>query len=194
MHEKPKVLITGCSSGLGVFLADKFEKEGHEVLRHNGKHHFDLNNQNDVLSLAEEAKNFGVSILINNAAIVCPDLEFKDYSFELIDKMINVNLRAPICLTLSLLPHLSNIININSIVGLEIKKNRTLYSATKWGMRGFFNSLKTNSEAKILDVYPSNIQTTPDRLNALDVHFVVDSIYNAYISEQTELILDGRNL
>ena len=42
---------------------------------------------------------------------------------------------------------------------MEIKKNRTLYSATKWGMRGFFNSLKTNSSAKVLDVYPSNIQT-----------------------------------
>jgi short-subunit dehydrogenase len=194
MHDKPKVLITGCSSGLGVFLAEKFEKEGHKVLRHNGKLHFDLSNQNEVLSLAEEAKKFGVSILINNAAIVCPDFEFENYSFDLIDKMIDVNLRAPIILTLSLLPELKNIININSIVGLEIKKNRTLYSATKWGMRGFFNSFKTNSSAKVLDVYPSNIQTTPDRLNALDINFVVDSIYNAYVVEQTELILDGRNL
>jgi short-subunit dehydrogenase len=122
MHDKPKVLITGCSSGLGVFLAEKFEKEGHKVLRHNGKLHFDLSNQNEVLSLAEEAKKFGVSILINNAAIVCPDFEFENYSFDLIDKMIDVNLRAPIILTLSLLPELKNIININSIVGLEIKK------------------------------------------------------------------------
>ena len=194
MHDKPKVLITGCSSGLGVFLAEKFEKEGHEVFRHNGKLHFDLDSQNEVLSLAEEAKNFDVSILINNAAIVCPDINFEDYSVELIDKMINVNLRAPLVLTLSLLPKLKNIININSIVGLEIKKNRTLYSATKWGMRGFFNSFKTNSNAKVLDVYPSNIQTSPERLNALDINYVVESIYNAYITEQTELILDGRNL
>ena len=89
MHDKPKVLITGCSSGLGVFLAEKFEKEGHKVLRHNGKLHFDLSNQNEVLSLAEEAKKFGVSILINNAAIVCPDFEFENYSFDLIDKMID---------------------------------------------------------------------------------------------------------
>ena len=75
MESKHKVLITGCSSGLGKYLAEKFEKEGHQVLRHNGKLHYDLNNQSEVLSLSEEAKSFGVSILINNAAIVCPDIK-----------------------------------------------------------------------------------------------------------------------
>jgi short-subunit dehydrogenase len=192
MQSKPKVLITGCSSGLGKYLAEKFEKEGHQVLRHNGRLHFDLNKQSEVLSLSEEAKNFGVSILINNAAIVCPDLKFDDYSVNKIDEMINVNLKAPIILTLDLLPVLKNIININSIVGLEIKKNRTMYSATKWGLRGFYNSFKINSKAKVLDVYPSNIQTSPERTNALDIDFVVNSIYDAYLSDQTELILDGR--
>jgi hypothetical protein len=44
----------------------------------------------------------------------------------------------------------------------------------------------------VLDVYPSNIQTSPERTNALDIDFVVNSIYDAYLSEQTELILDGR--
>ena len=91
-----------------------------------------------------------------------------------------------------ILPVLKNIININSIVGLEIKKNRTMYSATKWGLRGFYNSFKINSKAKVLDVYPSNIQTSPERTNALDIDFVVNSIYDAYLSDQTELILDGR--
>ncbi len=194
MQSKPKVLITGCSSGLGKYLAEKFEKEGHQVLRHNGRLHFDLNKQSEVLSLSEEAKNFGVSILINNAAIVCPDLKFDDYSVNKIDEMINVNLRAPITLTLDLLPKLKNIININSIVGLEIKKNRTMYSATKWGLRGFYNSFKINSDAKVLDVYPSNIKTSAERTNALDIDFVVNSIYDAYVSGQTELILDGRIL
>jgi len=194
MYDKPKVLITGCSSGLGKFLALKFENEGHQVFRHNGKFHFDLNNQDEIFLLAQEAKKLGVSVLINNAAIVCPDLEFEKYSVDLVNSMINVNLRAPIALTLYLLDDLKNIININSIVGLEIKKNRTMYSATKWGMRGFYNSFKLNSNAKVLDVYPSNIQTTPERLNALDINYVADSIYQAYITDQAELILDGRVL
>lgn len=194
MHDKPKVLITGCSSGLGLFLAAKFEREGHQVLRHNGKFDFDLNDQNEILSLAEKAKKFGVSVLVNNAAIVCPDINFESYSIDLINQMINVNLKAPLFLTLSLLPQLEYIVNINSIVGLEVKKNRTLYSATKWGLRGFYNSFKIDSKSKVLDVYPSNIQTTPNRVNALDINFVIDSIYAAYVEEKTELILDGRNL
>ena len=79
------------------------------------------------------------------------------------------------------------------MVGLEVKKPRTLYSATKWGLRGFSNSLKAEKEdLNILDVYPTNIKTTPDRQNAMDVAMVVDKIYSAYINNEKELILDGR--
>ena len=79
------------------------------------------------------------------------------------------------------------------MVGLEVKSPRTLYSATKWGLRGFSNSLKKESkDVSILDIYPTNIKTTPDRLNAMDVHAVVDKIYNAFIKNKEVLILDGR--
>jgi short-subunit dehydrogenase len=79
------------------------------------------------------------------------------------------------------------------MVGLEVKKPRTLYSATKWGLRGFSNSLKLeNEKIKILDVYPTNIKTTPERQNAMDVQKVVDDIYDAYINNKIDLILDGR--
>ena len=67
------------------------------------------------------------------------------------------------------------------MVGLEVKTPRTLYSATKWGLRGFSNSFKKESSVKVLDVYPTNIKTTPDRNNAMDIDWVVDKIYNAFI-------------
>tara|TARA_R110002074_G_scaffold142193_1_gene288652 strand:- start:202 stop:447 length:246 start_codon:yes stop_codon:yes gene_type:complete len=79
------------------------------------------------------------------------------------------------------------------MVGLEVKSPRTLYSASKWGLRGFSNSLKKeNKRISILDVYPTNIKTTPDRINAMDVDIVVDKIYNAFLTKKQELILDGR--
>ena len=107
--------------------------------------------------------------------------------------MINVNLTAPILLTYHLLPQLKNIININSIVGLEVKPFRTMYSATKWGLRGFAQSLKAeNKNINILDVYPTNIKTTPDKQNAMEVDYVIDSIYNSFINKEKTLILDGR--
>ena len=79
------------------------------------------------------------------------------------------------------------------MVGLEYKKPRTLYSATKWGLRGFSNSLKLEtSQMNILDVYTTNIKTTPERENALDANYVVNNIYEAFLKKESELILDGR--
>lgn len=190
--QKYKVLITGCSSGLGIKLSEKFEKENHIVFKHLGKKHFDLSKEDDILLLASEAKKFGVKILINNAAIVCPSINFENYSVDLINKMIDVNLKAPILLTYKLLPILENIININSIVGLEVKKDRPLYSASKWGLRGFSNSFKLNSKISVLDVYCSNIKTNSDKIDALDIDYVVDEIYNSFLVNDSELILDGR--
>ena len=79
------------------------------------------------------------------------------------------------------------------MVGLEVKKHRTLYAASKWGLKGFSDSLKLESnECKILDVYPTNIKTWPDRENAMDMEFVLDKINNAVINGASELIIDGR--
>lgn len=188
-----KVLITGANSGLGMHLTKKFHSEGYSVFEHNGSAHYDLSKHEDINKLSTDAIDFGVNILINNAAIVCPNKNFSLYSDIEIQKMIAVNLTAPILLTYYLQNHLTDIININSMVGLEVKSPRTLYSATKWGLRGFAESFKQeNKNINVLDVYPTNIRTTPDRINAMDVAYVVDSIYNSHISKQQKLILDGR--
>ncbi len=189
---KYRVLITGCSSGLGFHLANKFEDEGHFVFRHEGRKHFDLTSTDEVEKLSHEANKLQVDVLVNNAAIVCPNILLEEYDDDLINSMIEVNLKAPILLVKRLLKNLKGVININSMVGLEVKTPRTLYSATKWGLRGFSNSFKKENNIQVLDVYPTNIKTTPDRVNAMDIDMVVDKIYNAFIEEKEELILDGR--
>ena len=40
--------------------------------------------------------------------------------------------------------------------------------------------------------YMTITAVTPDRINAMDIDMVVNKIYNAFIEEQEELILDGR--
>lgn len=193
MSNKYNILITGCSSGLGSYMSDVFENKGHNILRHMGTNHHDLSTPEGVKSLSEEALDFGVNVLINNAAIVCPNVKLNNYDQYMIDKMINVNLKAPILLTTFLLTNLEKIVNINSMVGLEIKSPRTLYSATKWGLRGFSNSLKKeNTSIQILDVYPTNIRTKPERKNAMDIDYVVQRIYDSFEKNEKELILDGR--
>ena len=51
--------------------------------------------------------------------------------------MIDTNLKAPIFLIKHLHIILTDIININSMIGLEPRKNRSIYSASKFGLRGF---------------------------------------------------------
>ena len=190
---KKTVLITGSNSGLGKYLVEKFEKEGNTVIKHLGSKHFDLSKINNVESLASEARSMGVDVLVNNAAITCPNKRFEFYDNDEIHRMISVNLTAPIILTHMLLDQLTDVININSMVGLEVKANRTLYSATKWGLRGFSQSLKVEKDSlNVLDVYPTNIQTTSDRTNAMNVYYVVDCIYDSYTRRDRELVLDGR--
>ena len=107
--------------------------------------------------------------------------------------MISVNLVAPIKIINALSNNLEYVVNINSMVGLEAKKNRTLYAAGKWGLRGFSDSLKQETiPYKLLDVYPTNIKTWPERENAMDISYVMEKIYLAMLNSENELILDGR--
>jgi short-subunit dehydrogenase len=188
------VLITGANSGLGKSLAIKFKLEGHFVFEHLGHNHFDLSEIEDIELLIKEEKSSKVNVLINNAAILCPNIEFSNYDTNKIASMINVNLLAPILLIHGLKDQLLNVININSMVALETKKNRMIYSASKCGLSGFSESLKiSDDELKILDVYSTNIKTNTSIKNAMELDFVVNSIYRAFINQQEKLILDGRN-
>lgn len=188
-----RVLVTGTSSGLGSYLSRKFESKGHFVLRHEGRSHFDLKNLHEVQQLIDLAKNHQIDVLVNNAAMTCPGKELQDFHHDEIVSMLNVNLLSPILLTHGLMSQLKSVININSMVGLEVKPKRTLYSATKWGLRGFSQSLSAENEnLHVLDVYPTNIKTTPDRVNAMNVDFVLEQIYNAFLNKEQRLVLDGR--
>jgi len=208
-----KVLITGSSSGLGNHLALYFSEKGHEILLHgrnennlirikneinkNGSNAeyivADLSNNEELELLCNKAKKSNIKMLINNAGIICPGLSLKELSYEDIESMIKVNLIAPIKIISNLNNILDHVININSMVGLEPKKNRSLYAASKWGLRGFSESLKQEDISyKILDVYPTNIKTWPERENAMELNFVLNSIYDAMLGGKKELILDGR--
>lgn len=117
-------LLTGASRGLGVHIARALAREGvnlaltarsvdaveqvrEEVLSHNVKAvaiQADLSDNEQVLSLAETAEEAlgPTDILINNAGIESTT-PFKDFSPLEIQKMIQVNLTAPMLLTRSVL-------------------------------------------------------------------------------------------
>ncbi len=89
--------------------------------------------------------NGGINLLINNAGMNDFDF-FSNQSDEMIENLINVNLTSPMLLTKKLLPLLkknrSQIINTGSIFGYLGFPGFVGYSSTKFGLRGFSQSLR----------------------------------------------------
>lgn len=207
------VLITGSSKGLGYYLSKYFAEKGHHVLLHGRniknlksiKNEFenlglsssyvssDLRNPLEIKDLAKTAIDKDIKILVNNAGMTCPNIGFHEINLQLINNMIDINLKAPIILLNLLHKNINQVININSMVGIEPKRNRSLYASSKWGLKGFSDSLKKEElPYSVLDVYPTNIRTWPGRENSMEVEYVVSKIYNSMIGNENELILDGR--
>ncbi len=80
-------------------------------------------------------------MLIANAALPASG-RIEDFSVEQIDRALAVNLRAPIILARALAPQMSargggHIALISSLSGKSAQAGSSLYSATKFGLRGF---------------------------------------------------------
>jgi short-subunit dehydrogenase len=99
----------------------------------------DLSDMQDVDRLAERAG--AVDVLVNNAGVPGSG-EVTDYSVEEVDRAIAVNLHAPIRLTHALLPGMlerggGHIVFVSSTAGKIALGGAAMYSATKFGLRGF---------------------------------------------------------
>ena len=113
---------------------------------------------------------------------------------------IETNLIAPIKLTRKIYPLLKeqcygSIININSIVGKEPKKYRSVHSAAKWGLKGFTKSLRIEASrynVDLINIYPSRIKTIDDFSYGLQPNIVASEIFRSYSSSILEKIIDGR--
>jgi|TARA_B100000959_G_scaffold271176_1_gene319020 short-subunit dehydrogenase len=174
--KKKKILITGTSSGLGneivskllnnyqiIGSSRKLGKAKKFVKRKNFSYEkLDLSKSNDII-YSKKFKN--IYCLINNASL----FELSDLSKignEKIIEIINTNLIGTILLTKKILKDnnktLKKIINIISVSGLHGIKNQTIYSASKHGLKGFFNSLSQeliNKNISITNLYPGGINT-----------------------------------
>lgn len=210
MHSD-NILITGASSGLGEQLALLFASKGHnlfitgtnkkrliklknKIKKYKVKCSFivaDLSCKKQIKKLSNFAIKNHVNILINNAAILCNGLELQKASLNYIDSMIKVNLVAPIILTKLLLNKVKQIININSIAGLENKKNRTIYCTTKSGLKVFSNTLKLETNINIQNIFISKIKKHFDDFG-LTYEDICYKIYCNYYCFNNDLIIDGR--
>jgi len=186
------VVITGSSSGIGEALAfqaasrgaklmlaarsiDKLEAISKMLKKHNAEVHVcqvDVSVQSDCERLINETmKAFGrIDVLINNAGISMRAL-FVDADPGVLQRLMEVNFWGAVYCTKYALPHLlkqkGSVVGISSIAGIKGLPARTGYSASKFAMLGFLESLRIENlktGLHVLMAFPgftaSNIRNT----------------------------------
>ena len=174
------VLITGCSSGIGLETAIECAKEGHTVFATmwnlNKKSELekrikkeklerikilelDVSDSNSIrvaiASIVRQTQK--IDVLFNNAGYrLVGSLE--DITINEIREQINTNLMGPMHLTKTVLPHMKHgeepglIINMSAVPGKIGFPLSTSYCVSKFGIEGFTDSLRREMMKKNVNV------------------------------------------
>ena len=211
------VLVTASSKGLGKAIAKEFINQDYRVILHGrdenkllatreelGSNVIDAVigdlRSDDVIEKLYEASKGQISVLVNNAAIPCYGLPLDEMNEDQVWESLSTNLVAPIKLTQKIYPLLKqqgygSIININSIVGKEPKKFRSVHSATKWGLKGFTKSLRIEAHehnVQLINIYPTQIKTVKEHTFGLEPQEVAQDVFKCHKIGLLERVIDGR--
>ncbi|CAK1590600.1 unnamed protein product [Parnassius mnemosyne] len=167
--ENKVVIVTGSSSGIGASTAIEFAKEGAQVVlvgRNEAKLKnvleqcekvgkkplvvkADVSNDDDArIIINKTIEHFEkLDVLVNNAGTDEEHDILKDDFMESHDRIMNINLRAPVYITHLAIPYLikskGNIINVASVVGIVTGgfEDSTSYCISKAGISHFSRSV-----------------------------------------------------
>ena len=187
--------ITGASSGIGAALARALAKQGARLVL-SGRNEaaladvaadcgealilpFETTDTAAIAPAVEQAWDWastgsgGIDLLVNNAGISQRSLA-QETDYSVYERVIGVDLLAPIALTQALLPKMvargsGRIAMISSIAGKVGVPMRTAYCAAKFGIAGYADALRAevgHLGIQVHNIYPGSIATDVSR-NAL---------------------------
>ncbi|WP_247234431.1 SDR family oxidoreductase [Telluribacter sp. SYSU D00476] len=181
------LLITGAASGIGqqlamqgaargaAILATDIDSKGLSETKNTAPHLIDTH----VLNVADPVaiQSFAAQIipelsdrtliLINNAGVGLFTGSFEHTSLDDFEWLLSVNLWGPIRMTKAFYPYLlqqnrGHIVNISSVFGLAGVANQSAYCTSKFGVRGFTESLRMEllgTGIHTTSVHPGGIST-----------------------------------
>ncbi len=187
------VVVTGGTDGIGKALVDALLREGARVATCGRNHDkiyrlqseypsaflhtmlADVSSENDCRRLIESTiRQFGgIDILINNAGISMRAL-LRETSIEVIKTVMDINFYGSVYCTKyaldSLIERKGTIVGVSSIAGYRGLPGRSGYSASKFALQGWLESIKTEMMAEgvhVMWVCPG-FTTSNIRVAALD--------------------------
>jgi short-subunit dehydrogenase len=157
--EQSIVLVTGATGGIGRAIARALHQRGanvvltarrvnmlDEIARELGDRvevvGADLSNRPDVERLGQR---LDIDVLVANAAVPAAG-RLQTFTPRELDRALDVNVRAPMQLTLALMPRMvergsGHLVYVSSLAGKVASGGSSVYSATKFAVRGFGYSL-----------------------------------------------------
>lgn len=176
---KKVVVITGGSDGLGLAIT-KLLLDDYRVMviskRYGEKTseiecdelECDVTDSNKVYESIEQViEHYGkIDVLINNAGVWLAG-DPSENTYEEISNCIDVNTKGPIYMTKAVLPYMYKqksglIINVCSQASFDSDDFSSVYTASKWAMRGFNRAIQkqvAKNNIKVTGFYPGFMQT-----------------------------------
>ena len=171
----PTAMITGAAGGLGsaiatalapthtLFLAGRPSARLDEVAEQFGATTWpiDLGDVDDIPAVVEPIVE--LDVLIHNAGVAYPG-RVAESTVDEWQATMAVNVVGAVALTLALLPALraagGHVVFINSGAGINASPGLASYSASKFALRGFADSLRNDERSlRVTSVHPGRIAT-----------------------------------
>lgn len=187
--ENKTIIVTGGGSGMGrelvlnllakgakVAAIDINEKALQETAALAGDRNVnlslfvtDITDRAGVEGLLEKVVNkFGaVDGIINNAGIIQPFIRVNDLSYEMIERVMNINFYGTLYLIKTFLPHLltrpeAHIVDISSMGGFLPVPGQTIYGASKAAVKLLTEGLHSElsgTNVRVTVVFPGGVST-----------------------------------
>ncbi len=213
-------LLTGASGGIGHAIAKALDKEGYTLILHGRNKDKltqlqsqlsnpsiivtgDLSRVRDRENILNKAFQFGpVDLLINNAGISCfSDLETT--SSRDIEQLIHLNLTVPILMTQAFVKRTgtarTTLVNVGSALGAIGFPGFSVYSASKFGLRGFTESLSREMQGTHTRVLYFAPRTTLTDINSVQAEAMNQALGNKvdspeFVAQELLALLKGNKV